>query len=74
MMATILTGNHTELVSAPAAGLSRQHRAWVALYSLRGNFSSRQEVLAQNDVTEADLAAYVSGWLRLQEQYTLRRR
>lgn len=74
MMTTILTGNHSEIISAPAAGLSRQHRAWVALYSLKTDFLSRREVLAQNDVTEADLAAHMSGWLRLQVQHTLRRR
>lgn len=74
MMTTILSGNHTELISLPAAGLSRQHRAWVALYSLKLTFLSRREVLAQNDITEADLATYTAGWLRLQQYCTLRRR
>ncbi|WBO86174.1 hypothetical protein [Hymenobacter yonginensis] len=61
-------------MSLPAAGLSRQHRAWVALYSLQTSFLSRRDVLAQNNVTEADLAAHTPGWLRLQERIALRRR
>ncbi|WBA43191.1 hypothetical protein [Hymenobacter canadensis] len=46
----------------------------MALYSLQSNFLSRREVLAQNEVTEADLATYMSGWLRLQVHSMLRRR
>lgn len=74
MMLTLRPAFCTPSVSSPNVGLSRQHRAWVALYSLQTGFLSRREVLAQNNVTEDDLAANRSGWLRLQEQNALRRR
>ena len=46
-------------------GLSRQYRAWIALYALDANERPRAEILRINDVTEADLAEFEASWLQL---------
>ncbi|RSK33128.1 hypothetical protein [Hymenobacter metallilatus] len=46
--------------------LSRQHRAWIALYSLQMATSHRNQVLAQNNVTESDLVEYQESWVKMQ--------
>lgn len=47
------------------SGLSRQHRAWVALYSLHNDVTDRQQVLLQNNITEADLVEHSESWQQL---------
>ncbi|WP_400190835.1 hypothetical protein [Hymenobacter sp. B81] len=49
----------------PASTLSRQHRAWVALYALDAGARPRAQVLRENDVTEADLVEFEESWLAL---------
>lgn len=48
--------------------LSRQHRAWVALYALQTNERPRAEVLQLNQVTEADLAEFETSWRELRRR------
>lgn len=55
-------------------GMSRQHRAWVALYSLQIGLLSRNEVLAHYNVTETDLVDYLDSWLYLKVKHQLRQR
>jgi hypothetical protein len=45
--------------------LPRKHRAWIALYALEDSEHNRAEIMRINDVTEADLAEFEEGWLRL---------
>jgi hypothetical protein len=45
--------------------LSRQHRAWVALYALDVSRQTRTAVLQLNNITEADLTEFEASWLRL---------
>lgn len=58
------SGGTDEHQAAPI-GLSRQHRAWVALYALDANERPRAEILRINEVTEADLAEFEASWLQL---------
>ncbi|MBX0289545.1 hypothetical protein K3G63_03800 [Hymenobacter sp. HSC-4F20] len=55
-----------------ASFLTRQQRAWVALYSLSAGRSDRSEILRQNAVTEADLAEFIDSWLRLRSRTAMR--
>ena len=48
--------------------LSRKHRALVALYSLAANPHARARVLAQNHVSEADLAEFEEEWRLLRRR------
>ena len=50
-------------------GLSRKHRAWVALYSLENPAFDRRQILRENDVTEADLVRHMESWMQLQRQH-----
>lgn len=50
---------------ASSSGLSRQHRAWVALYSLEANEQTRAHILRVNEVTEDDLIAFRPSWLKM---------
>ncbi|WP_139921801.1 hypothetical protein [Hymenobacter sp. DG01] len=52
--------------------LTRQQRAWVALYSLSAGCANRAEILEQNEVTEADLAEFIDSWLRLRSRTAMR--
>lgn len=49
----------------PAPTLSREQRAWIALYSLDAGHRDRGEVLRQNKVTEADLLEFEESWLQM---------
>ncbi|MET4105904.1 hypothetical protein [Hymenobacter sp. UYP22] len=49
-----------------SSSLSRQHRAWIALYSLQIASSKRNEVLEQNNITESDLTEYQESWFKMQ--------
>ncbi|UPL50999.1 hypothetical protein [Hymenobacter sublimis] len=51
-----------------ATTLTRRQRAWIALYSLDAGHRDRAEVLAQNDITEADLLEYEESWLQMRCQ------
>lgn len=52
--------------------LTRQQRAWVALYSLSTGCTNRAEILEQNAVTEADLTEFIDSWLRLRSRTAMR--
>lgn len=54
-------------------GLSCQHRAWIALYSLQNGAADRHLVLLQNRVTEADLREHQESWYRLRTAPALRK-
>lgn len=58
--------------SCASFGLSRQHRAWIALYALQIAPVYRNQVLVQNNVTETDLAEFLDSWLHLKERHQLR--
>ena len=45
--------------------LSRQHRAWIALYALEANEQTRADILRLNQVTEEDLTAFRASWLKM---------
>jgi hypothetical protein len=49
----------------PAADLSVQQRAYVALYALRLGTAPRAAILASHSLTEADLQAHQPGWEQL---------
>lgn len=49
-----------------SSSLSRQHRAWIALYSLQMASWKRNEVLEQNNITESDLTHYQESWFKMQ--------
>lgn len=49
-------------------GLSRQYRAWIALYALDANERPRAEILRINEVTETDLAEFEASWLQLRRR------
>ena len=48
--------------------LTRKHRALVALYSLAAGRHSRESILAQNHVSEADLAEFEEEWKLLRRR------
>lgn len=51
--------------------LSRQHRTWIALYSLESRQQEQRErtkILQLNQVTEADLVEFEESWLKLRCQ------
>lgn len=52
-------------LSSPAPVLSRRQRTWIALYSLDVGHRDRDEVLRQNNVTEADLIEFEESWLQM---------
>lgn len=57
--------------SHPAADhqpLPRRHRVLIALYALELGRQPRAEILAVNDVTEADLAEFQADWLRMRRR------
>lgn len=56
------------------SGLPRQHRAWVALYSLQNSSADRNTVLLQNNVTETDLLEHLASWHRLRHDRPLLKR
>ncbi|MBC6611486.1 hypothetical protein H8B15_11155 [Hymenobacter sp. BT507] len=47
------------------SSLSRQYRAWIALYALDANERPRADILRINEVTEADLDEFEASWLQL---------
>jgi len=63
--------NHTNTVASNSP-LSRQHRAWIALYSLDSRHYNRRYtqdyVLSVNNVTPEDLAEFEDSWLKLRCQ------
>ncbi|UOQ77322.1 hypothetical protein MUN84_00925 [Hymenobacter sp. 5516J-16] len=67
-----MTSTSTPLILPATSTLTRQQRAWIALYSLEAGRHDRTAVLQQNSVTEADLAEFVDSWLRLRRRATLR--
>ncbi|GAB2467723.1 hypothetical protein GCM10011375_31110 [Hymenobacter qilianensis] len=48
--------------------LTRQHRAWVALYALHAGQGPRANVLRTNEVTEADLLEFEDSWRKLRRR------
>ena len=48
--------------------LSRQHRAWIALYALEANEQTRADILRLNQVTEEDLTAFRASWLKMRRK------
>jgi hypothetical protein len=52
-------------LSRSRTSLSRQHRAWIALYSLQNADVDRNQVLIQNNVTEKDLLDYWESWQQM---------
>ena len=48
--------------SPNASPLSRQQRAWIALYSLVDHPDDRPHILRLNDVTEEDLLEFEESW------------
>ncbi|MBG8556227.1 hypothetical protein [Hymenobacter guriensis] len=46
--------------------LTRQQRAWVALYSLAAGSKPLPQILEENDITEADLRAHEESWRTMQ--------
>jgi hypothetical protein len=48
--------------------LTRQHRAWVALYALHAGQGPRVDVLHTNDVTESDLLEFEDSWRKLRRR------
>lgn len=50
--------------TAVPVSLNRQHRAWIALYSLDSSLQDRATVLEQNNVTEADLSEFFESWFQ----------
>jgi hypothetical protein len=58
----------------PAAGLSVQQRAYIALYALRLGTASRTDILASHRLTEADLQAHQAGWEELLAHHADRQR
>ena len=48
-----------------ACPLPRKHRVLIALYALELGRQSRSEILAINNVTEADLIEFQADWLRM---------
>lgn len=61
------------VVQSIQQGLSCQHRAWIALYSLQNGATDRNLVLLQNRVTEADLREHQASWYRLRAAPALRK-
>jgi hypothetical protein len=57
-------------VAASSSGLSRRHRAWIALYTLDAMHCDRAAVLRQNNVTEEDLTEFFEGWFQLRNRPT----
>lgn len=55
-------------IPTSTTALTRRQRAWVALYSLDASHRDRAEVLAQNDITEADLLEFEESWLQMRCQ------
>ncbi|RTQ45602.1 hypothetical protein EJV47_24225 [Hymenobacter gummosus] len=56
---------------SPAFGrcpLPLRHRVLIALYALELGRQSRAEILAINDVTEADLQEFQADWLRMRRR------
>lgn len=53
--------------SAPS-GLSRQHRTWIALYTLDAMHCDREAVLRENGVTEEDLTEFFESWFQLRNR------
>ncbi|OUJ74903.1 hypothetical protein [Hymenobacter crusticola] len=53
------------LATSATSKLSRQHRAWIALYSLYSGEWNLADALRLNEVTEADLAEFEASWMRL---------
>ncbi|MET4105903.1 hypothetical protein [Hymenobacter sp. UYP22] len=51
--------------------LNRQHRTWIALYSLDSTHQERTTVLEQNNVTEADLAEFFESWFQFRCRCTV---
>jgi hypothetical protein len=58
----------------PAADLSVQQRAYVALYALRLGTASCADILASYHLTEADLQAHQAGWEELLAHHADRQR
>ncbi|MCC3158973.1 hypothetical protein LJ737_17150 [Hymenobacter sp. 15J16-1T3B] len=48
--------------------LPRRHRVLIALYALELGRQPRADILAVNDVTEADLAEFQADWLRMRRR------
>ena len=59
---------------APAAALSVQQRAYIALYALRLGTATRADILASHHLTEADLHAHQAGWEQLLADHADRNR
>ncbi|UOG72792.1 hypothetical protein MTX78_11710 [Hymenobacter tibetensis] len=60
--------NSLALFSSPSRPLTRQQRAWIALYSLLEVNQNRAEVLHLNDVTEEDLLEFEESWQLLRNR------
>jgi len=66
MMASFTSDPSDSPLAIPTTSkLSRQHRAWIALYALYSGEWNLADALRLNEVTEADLAEFEASWLRL---------
>ncbi|MCR5890055.1 hypothetical protein LRS06_20215 [Hymenobacter sp. J193] len=50
------------LQASSITALTRQQRAWVALYSVAAGDKPLPQILEENDVTEADLREHEESW------------
>jgi hypothetical protein len=57
-------------ISLPSS-LSRQHRAWIALYTLDAMHCDREAVLRENGITDADLTEFFESWFQLRNRPTV---
>ncbi|UYZ60021.1 hypothetical protein [Hymenobacter latericus] len=58
----------TAVASTCGCPLPLKHRVLIAMYALEIGRQSRDEILAANDVTEADLMQYQKEWLRMRRR------
>lgn len=56
--------------SSKSSRLSRQHRAWIALYALYSGQWTLADALRLNEVTESDLVEFEASWMRLRSRHT----
>lgn len=60
-----ITASSLRSAALDACPLPRRHRVLIALYALELGRQSRAEILAINNVTEADLTEFQADWLRM---------
>ena len=70
MASSTVSNSPAHPLASDATKLSRQHRAWIALYALYSGQWSLADALRLNDVTEADLVEFEASWARLRYMRT----